>query len=525
MLFSSYIFIFAFLPVVFCVYFILNHKGFHRASIVWLTFASLFFYSYWNIIYLPLLFLSISFNYIISGFMLKAQSKESNLHLHNAGGGEKPFFSNKVLLCIALIFNLSLLCFFKYMDFFIDSTNLIFHSHFDLLHIALPLGISFFTITQIAFLIDCFHGVVKERNPINYALFVTFFPHLIAGPILHHKEMMPQFADTNNKILNYKNLALGLFLFAIGLFKKVVIADSFAKWANAGFRVVENGEILNIFSSWVTSLSYTFQLYFDFSGYCDMAVGLGLMFNIKLPINFNSPYKALNITDFWRRWHITLGRFLKAYLYIPLGGNQNNAYKQSKNYTLLNKILTLRNLFIVAFISGIWHGAGFGFIIWGTLHGLAMLTHRIYMYVLEPFNDKYANKLKIKHSFRETRFYKILCWFITFNFINITWVFFRAENLQGAVNLLKGMFGIVWVELPYNARLIPHFLNAIQGRNDTIIYLVLAFILCLACKNSIEYTQRFKANVLTFIITMFVLYIPIIMLGLKPYEPFLYFNF
>lgn len=150
------------------------------------------------------------------------------------------------------------------MDFFIDSTNLIFHSHFDLLHIALPLGISFFTITQIAFLIDCFHGIVKERNPINYALFVTFFPHLIAGPILHHKEMMPQFADTNNKILNYKNLALGLFLFAIGLFKKVVVADSFAKWANAGFRVVENGEILNIFSSWVTSLSYTFQLYFDF---------------------------------------------------------------------------------------------------------------------------------------------------------------------------------------------------------------------------------------------------------------------
>ncbi|MDY5823013.1 MAG: MBOAT family O-acyltransferase [Helicobacter sp.] len=444
------------------------------------------------------------------------------------GGGVKPFFSNKVLLCVALIFNLLLLCFFKYMDFFIDSTNLIFHSHFDLLHIALPLGISFFTITQIAFLVDCFHGVVKERNPINYALFVTFFPHLIAGPILHHKEMMPQFADTNNKILNYKNLALGLFLFAIGLFKKVVIADSFAKWANAGFSAVENGEILNIFSSWVTSLSYTFQLYFDFSGYCDMAVGLGLMFNIRLPINFNSPYKALNITDFWRRWHITLGRFLKAYLYIPLGGNQNNAYKQSKNYTLLNKILTLRNLFIVAFISGIWHGAGFGFIIWGTLHGLAMLTHRIYMYILESFGNKSrqnVDNMDKGYRFRDTRFYKILCWFITFNFINITWVFFRAENVEGALNLLKGMFGIVWVELPYNARLIPHFLNAIQGRNDTIIYLVLAFILCLACKNSIEYTQRFKANVLTFIITMFVLYIPIIMLGLKPYEPFLYFNF
>lgn len=346
---------------------------------------------------------------------------------------------------------------------------------------------------------------------------------------------MPQFADTHNKILNYKNLATGLFLFAIGLFKKVIIADSFAKWANAGFSVVENNQFLNIFESWVTSLSYTFQLYFDFSGYCDMAVGLGLMFNIKLPINFNSPYKSLNITDFWRRWHITLGRFLKAYLYIPLGGNQNNAYKQSKIYDTLNKILTLRNLFIVAFISGVWHGAGFGFIIWGTLHGLAMLIHRIYMYILESFDLKDIQKEKFspetlsnarfKMYFLESKFYKIACWFITFNFINITWVFFRAENVQGALNLLKGMFGIVWVEFPYDARLIPHFLNAIQGRNDTIVYLVFAFIVCLTFKNSIEYTQSFKVNKLNFVIAMFALYVPIIMLGLKPYEPFLYFNF
>nr|WP_040462954.1 MBOAT family O-acyltransferase [Helicobacter bilis] len=413
------------------------------------------------------------------------------------------------------------------MDFFIDSTNLIFHSHFDLLHIALPLGISFFTITQIAFLIDCFHGVVKERNPINYALFVTFFPHLIAGPILHHKEMMPQFADTNNKILNYKNLSLGLFLFAIGLFKKVVIADSFAKWANAGFSAVENGEILNIFSSWVTSLSYTFQLYFDFSGYCDMAVGLGLMFNIRLPINFNSPYKALNITDFWRRWHITLGRFLKAYLYIPLGGNQNNAYKQSKNYILVNKILTLRNLFIVAFISGIWHGAGFGFIIWGTLHGLAMLTHRIYMYILEPFNDKYANKLEVKHSFRVSRFYKIVCWFITFNFINITWVFFRAENVEGALNLLKGMFGVVWVELPTKWYMASSALHDIQGHDKTLVFLLLGFLICLCCRNSMQILERFDKRIylfsffasLMFACAMFYLLVA------ESLPEFIYFNF
>ena len=333
MLFSSYIFIFAFLPIVFSIYFMLNAKGFYRASIFWLTLASLFFYSYWNIAYLPLLLISISFNYLISGFMLKAQA----LATTNGGGGVKLLFSNKTLLCIALVFNISLLCFFKYMDFFISNVNAAFGSDISLLHIALPLGISFFTITQIAFLIDCYHGLVKERNPINYALFVTFFPHLIAGPILHHKEMMPQFADTKNKILNYKNCALGLFLFAIGLFKKIVIADSFAKWANAGFSAVENGQILNIFESWATSLSYTFQLYFDFSGYCDMAVALGLLFNIRLPINFNSPYKALNITDFWRKWHITLGSFLKSYLYIPLGGNRNEAYSQSRFYNFIKE--------------------------------------------------------------------------------------------------------------------------------------------------------------------------------------------
>ena len=208
----------------------------------------------------------------------------------------------------------------------------------------------------------------KKIDFIDYCLFISFFPQLIAGPIVHHKEMMPQFKANENLSTQYQSIAKGLFIFSIGLFKKVFIADSFAKWANAGFSYVENGGILNIIESWVTSLSYTFQLYFDFSGYCDMAIGLGLMFGIILPINFNSPYKSLSITEFWRRWHITLGRFLKDYLYIPLGGNR------------FGKVLTLRNLFIVAFLSGIWHGAGWGFVIWGALHGVAMVIHRIYLY-------------------------------------------------------------------------------------------------------------------------------------------------
>ncbi|MCW1729763.1 hypothetical protein OLX76_08915 [Campylobacter jejuni] len=245
-------------------------------------------------------------------------------------------------------------------------------------HILLPLGISFFTFQQIAFLVDCYKKSNiedllenKKVDFIDYCLFISFFPQLIAGPIVHHKEMMPQFHSLLNKekaLIDWKLIAKGLFIFSIGLFKKVYIADSFASWANAGFTVVQNGNFLNIFEAWATSLSYTFQLYFDFSGYCDMAIGLALFFGIALPVNFNSPYKALNIADFWRKWHITLGRFLKDYLYIPLGGNR------------FGKFINLRNLFIVAFLSGVWHGAGWGFVIWGILHAIAMISHRIYSF-------------------------------------------------------------------------------------------------------------------------------------------------
>ncbi|WP_238699484.1 MBOAT family O-acyltransferase [Helicobacter saguini] len=554
--------------------------------------------------------------------------------------------SGRILLIIALIFNISLLCYFKYMDFFIESFNALFHTNAALLHIALPLGISFFTITQIAYLVDCYEGRAVERNIINYALFVTFFPHLIAGPILHHAEMMPQFSQLRNKILKYDNIARGLFIFSIGLFKKVFIADTFAKWANAGYAALDSGVTLNIFESWAISFSYTFQLYFDFSGYCDMAIGLGLLFNIALPINFASPYKSLNIAEFWRRWHITLGRFLRDYIYIPLGGNRNfrqdskvqNKDSNSQNHTnnatenplfsqslqsiptqppicknektakkadfhtdsVLNRILTLRNLFIVAFISGLWHGAGLGFVIWGILHGLAMCIHRIYRYFLESFfgiklkdskiNVNYLtdsiesksqdskieskinkvdsnlqnSKMDFKENtesnfpnhpptallsenieskqtpttlqnktpkspklqaFLESKIYKILCWFITFNFINITWIFFRAENLTSATELIKSMFYINTPEISSKARLIPHFLVNMQGRNETLIYIVLAFILCLCVKNSVDFTRDFKPNKKTTIATMALFWIPLIVMIINPYSEFIYFNF
>ena len=429
---------------------------------------------------------------------------------------------------------------------------------------------------------------IPHINFLDYCLFITFFPQLIAGPIVHHKEMMPQFyamsrdskilelesglcestqgralsvrnrsgdeaiADSSPKaespkkpsIINWEHIAKGLFIFSIGLFKKVVIADSFAKWANAGFSAVENGDVLNFFESWATSLSYTFQLYFDFSGYCDMAIGLGLLFGIVLPINFNSPYKTLNIATFWRQWHITLGRFLKDYLYIPLGGNHNLAYKQSRFYTAINNLLTLRNLFIVAFLSGVWHGAGWGFVIWGSLHGLAMVVHRIYMLLYKRLDSKVkdcacsdkAGRLDFKNvymRFTKSRIYAVLCWIITFHFVNIAWVFFRAENLQGAANLLKGMFGGDLV-LPsfLESRLgflgeygltFGAWLEQIQGSFITPLWILGAFIMCLGFKNSVEYTNSIsytrKMAVLTgLLLTFCILYF-------QQDSAFLYFNF
>lgn len=341
MVFSSYEFIFAFLPITLIIFYLLKTYNHFSLAKLFLVCASLFFYAFWKVEYVFILLFSMIVNFFLANAILK----------RNAGRGYKA-------LIIGISFNLLLLGFFKYTNFLLENFNAFakiinFDFNIPLPHILLPLAISFFTFQQIAFLVDCYKRNnienLKTKNSykidfLDYSLFITFFPQLIAGPIVHHKEMMPQFHSLLNKekaLINWEFMAKGLFIFSIGLFKKVFIADSFATWANAGFNLAQNGEALNIFEAWATSLAYTFQLYFDFSGYCDMAIGLALFFGIVLPINFNSPYKALNIADFWRKWHMTLGRFLKDYLYIPLGGNR------------VSKIINLRNLFIVAFLSGI----------------------------------------------------------------------------------------------------------------------------------------------------------------------------
>ena len=337
MIFSSWQFILLFLPISFFVYFWLNHRRLITAGKVWLVAASLFFYGYWDVQYLPLILGSIFLNFAIGTGL--AQSHPQSPHEI-----KKPNhrINRKVVLITGIAVNLILLGYFKYTDFLLSNINSVLSANYTLPHILLPLAISFFTFTQIVYLVDSYRGETADYDLLNYSLFVTFFPHLIAGPIVHHRQIMPQFASRWTLTRRYPNIQKGLYIFAIGLFKKVVIADSFAVWATAGF---DGSHTLGFFEAWATSLSYTFQLYFDFSGYCDMAIGASLLFNIWLPINFNSPYKALSIQDFWRRWHITLSSFLRDYLYIPLGGSRSGDFR------------TYFNLFATFVLGGLWHGA------------------------------------------------------------------------------------------------------------------------------------------------------------------------
>jgi len=480
MLFNSYEFILIFLPVTLFIYFFLNKQKLVIASKAWLVFTSLLFYSWWNIQYLWLILSSIIFNFSVGTALSRiTRTKRSLLSL-------------KAILTFGVTINLVLLGYYKYTNFFISNINQIAGSDFHIQNIILPLGISFFTFTQIAYLVDAYKDEVKEMDYLNYSLFVTFFPHLLAGPILHHKEMMPQFDNLRSKVLNYQNISMGLFLFCIGLFKKTLIADNLAVWANNGFDITSH---LTFFEAWLTSLSYTFQLYFDFSGYTDMALGIAMMFNIFLPINFNSPYKACNIQDFWRRWHITLSRFLRDYIYIPLGGNRLSEFK------------TCQNLFMTFLIGGLWHGAGWTFIFWGGLHGLALVIHRFW------------KKLNITMN-------KFFAWFLTFNFVNICWIFFRAKTWSDALKVLSGMFGFNDFLLPRFTHYSFYFKNSVSGiewNDNVVILLVFSFLSFILIKNSNQLAEKFKPNFKTAIVVSVILVIVFFKLGGT--SEFLYYRF
>ncbi len=474
------------------IYYLLNHKGQYVHAKVLLVMASLFFYSWWHVIYLPLIVGSMVFNYWAA---VKLRSKTSGQSI------------KKRQLIFAITANLSLLAYFKYADFFIENINFVLGSEVGLLNLALPLAISFFTFQQIAYLVDSYRGETHEDSFLNYTVFVSFFPQLIAGPIVHHKEMMPQFSNFNNRIINVDNLVRGLFIFSIGLFKKVIIADSFAVWATAGF---DQAPQLYFFEAWATSLSYTFQLYFDFSGYTDMAIGIALMFNIVLPLNFNSPYQAKDIQDFWRRWHITLSRFLKDYVYIPLGGNR------------LSSLVTYRNLMATFILGGLWHGAGWTFVFWGFLHGAALCVHRIW-----------------KHFGLSC--WGWLGWLITFNFVNLAWVFFRAENWSSAIKVLQGMLGLHpkekfefaidyvdtlsrWFNYPLYEKL-PHAYRVVNVPEQALIYCILMMPVVLWVKNNNRFIQQQSVSLKMMVLAGLVFSYSIIHSFLSTTEVFLYFNF
>jgi alginate O-acetyltransferase complex protein AlgI len=482
MLFNSYEYIALFLPVTLLVYFILNYRKLTLASKTWIVLASLFFYGWWNPKYLPLIIGSILFNYAIGNLLAKRKN---------------GFEFRKTALIVGIVGNLGLLAYFKYTNFFIANINHLSDLNISLMHIVLPLGISFFTFTQIAYLADTYSGMVTEYGLINYSLFVTFYPHLLAGPIIHHKEMMPQFDRLRNKILNYENLSLGLFLFSLGLFKKVIIADRFATWVDTGY---SHPHLLNFLEAWITTLSYSLQIYFDFSGYTDMAIGSALMFNIRLPINFNSPYRALNIQDFWRRWHITLSRFLRDYIYIPLGGNR------------VSEPQVYSNLVITFLIGGLWHGAGWTFVIWGALHGLAIVVHR------------WWKTFKITMP-------QILAWFLTFNFINFAWIFFRAKNVDDALQVIKGLLGLNGIVLPPALASALGFLTRYGikfGEGDwnitMISFLSIFLILSILFKNSNQMLDNFNPSLINLGFTVLLLVTSVFTLGSVKSE-FIYFNF
>jgi D-alanyl-lipoteichoic acid acyltransferase DltB (MBOAT superfamily) len=499
MIFSSWQFILIFLPISFFVYFWLNQRRLIIAGKVWLIAASLFFYAYWDIDYLPLILGSIFLNFAIGTGL--AQTHTASLQ---GAQTKRSRINRKAVLASGIVVNLLLLGYYKYTDFLLGNVNVVFGSSFVLPHILLPLAISFFTFTQIVYLVDSYRGETAEYDLLNYSLFVTFFPHLIAGPIVHHRQIMPQFASRWTLIPRYANILTGLFIFAIGLFKKVVIADSFAVWATAGF---DGSHALGFFAAWATSLSYTFQLYFDFSGYCDMAIGASLLFNIWLPINFNSPYKALNIQDFWRRWHITLSNFLRDYLYIPLGGNRHGTYR------------TYLNLFATFVLGGLWHGATWMFVIWGALHGAALVVHRLWSTLGRPLPP-------------------VLAWTATFMFVNFAWVFFRAKTLDDALRVLHGMIDFRSV-FDHTATSIPtsdlawggwfsDFLMTFApasfiGQAPVYLAIVIAFIL-ISQKNSLEMasgnmgTRKLIYSIVLFTVAMY------FMLAATS-SVFLYFNF
>lgn len=474
MVFSSYLFLFAFLPLVLGGYYLLSLFKNPIYQRLFLIGASLFFYGYFNPSYLLIIVVSIFINYLLASGI----------------SGSKGTFQT-VLFWLGVLFNVGLLGYFKYRDFFVENINALFHTSFVLKHIALPLGISFFTFQQLSFLVSIRKGEEKLERFDDYCIFVLFFPQLVAGPIVLYSEMVPQFKDSQRRYWNWENASKGMYIFIIGLFKKAVIADTLALFADTGFA----SQSLGFCAAWATSLSYTFQVYFDFSGYSDMAVGLGKLFNIDLPFNFRSPYQSESISEFWRRWHITLGRALQSYIYFPLGGSRNG------------KLRTYRNLLLTFLVSGLWHGAAWTFVLWGLLHGLVNALERVFA---KPLSH-------VPHWVR------MGC---TFLIVNALWVLFRAESFESAAVVYRGMvnFGnLNLLQVGYLA--VDGFVGVPLAMNTAYVLAALAALtlVCFRAKNSCRMLEDFTWRKGTMWATAILFSIALVHLSRE--SVFIYFNF
>ncbi len=500
MLFNSAQFIVGFLPAALLFYYLAAKFIGRNAAVGALVLAALVFYSQWHWTDLFVLIPSIVFNYFISIAIIESRASGD-------------LAKSKRWLVLAIVANLCVLGFFKYGNFAIDSVNFAAGTDFPHYAAALPLGISFFTFTQITYLVDGYRGLAERVTPLRYALFVTYFPHLIAGPILHHSQILPQF----DKEASYKfNLAVfvdGLALFGIGLAKKVLIADPLGQFASYGFNGAGTVDI-SFFAAWGAVLSYTFQLYFDFSGYSDMAVGLARMMRIDLPINFFSPYKSTSIIEFWRRWHITLSRFLRDYVYIPLGGNRRG---EARRYL---------NLFLTMTIGGLWHGAGLTFLLWGMAHGLMLTINHAVL----------SLRKKKAEAARSLGAVGIAAWFVTFAGVVLAWVLFRATDLATAVNMYRGMFGQNGFYLPASitgfSPVLKHLFGSqgnvplladqtLLGFFSMVVLIAIGFSLSLFSRNPYEMTPKGR---LVRVCIMMPFLIQAVFFARHPSE-FLYFQF
>lgn len=470
MIFSTYQFILVFLPIVFGVYFILNKLKLYTISKIWLVIASLYFYASGSKAFFPFFLASIFGNYSVGTALSKLQ-------------GDKHKIERKLMLVIGVIANIALLGYYKYIDFFLENINFISNINIPLKHIILPIGISFFTFQLIAFLVDSYRGETKDYNIIDYLLFITFFPQLIVGPIVHHKEMVTQFENEENAKLNWNNIALGLFVFSIGCAKKMLLADVLTTNAQNFFIACQTN--FTFLNTWFYSLEYTISYYFDLSGYADMAIGLGLMFNIIIPQNFNSPYKATDFQEYWKRWHMTLSRFLGTYIF-------RNVYKKDNKW---------RNYYVATmvtfFVSGFWHGAGWNFIVWGIINGILVCI------------ASYRNKKGMKAPF-------ILSWIINFILVILTRVLFVSDSFTFAWHVYKGMFSLKSI---VNVDWLIFWNNNWQA----ILTLIAGLGICLFAPNTEEISKKFKTSIPYLVYAVILL--AICLLTMDKVVNFLYFQF